>query len=182
MRYRAVLSIAIVTILLGSMISISNQVELEDIETVYFANSEPELLVQAGSNSGHVNGSKIGATPDGWVVSGNTRNSMTFGSIQLQATSAFNTQLDADSYIAAMDDQGNWQWAVMPVASQGLTLVTSMETSMAGDVYIGGLIYGDVTFGTTTLSCQNPYGDGFVAKLDTFNQQWMWATMFRLLG
>ena len=178
MRYRAVSSLAIVAILLGSLISISEPGELEDIEELRFANSEPEFLVQAGSSVGHVNGSQIGATYDGWIVSGNTRHSMTFGSIQLQATSGFNAQLDADTYIAAMDNQGNWQWAVKPDASQGLTLVTSMVTSMSGDVYIGGLIYGDVSFGSTQLSGQNPYGDGFIAKLDSFNGQWLWAVMF----
>ena len=100
MRYRAVLSLAIITILLAGMIPVSNNVELSDAVSVSYADSEPELLIQAGSSSGHVNGTQIGATPDGWVVAGNTRQSMTFGSNQVQSTSPYNTQLDADTYVA----------------------------------------------------------------------------------
>ena len=65
----------------------------------------------------------------------------------------------------------------MPDATQGLTLVTTMTTSIAGDAYIGGIIYGQVTFGTTQLNCQNAYGDGFIAKIDPIGN-WVWATNF----
>lgn len=178
MRYRAVLSLAIISILLGSMIPVSHDVELSDVESVSYADSEPEFLVQAGSTFGHVNGTQIGATPDGWVVAGNTRHTMTFGSNQVQSTSPYNTQLEADSYVASLSDQGNWNWAIMPDASQGLTLLTCLTTSDVGDIYIGGLIVGDVTFGSTVLRSQNQYGDGFIAKVDPFNGQWAWAVMF----
>ena len=178
MRYRAVLSLAIITILLGSMIPVSNDVELSDVESVSYADSEPEFLVQAGSTFGHVNGTQIGATPDGWIVAGNTRYSMTFGSNQVQSTSPYNSQLEADTYVASLDNQGNWNWAVMPDASQGLTLLTCLTTSVMGDTYIGGLIVGEVTFGSTVLRSQNQYGDGFVAKVDPFSGQWLWAVMF----
>jgi len=178
MRTREILSLAIIAILLGSLIPISNDIQLDDAHSKSFANSEPVLLLQAETiQSGHVNGTNIGATPTGWIVSGDTRNSLDFGGLQLQATSAYNTQLDADTYVAAIDEQGNWQWAVMPDAAQGLTLVTTMTTSIAGDAYIGGIIYGQVTFGTTQLNCQNAYGDGFIAKIDPIGN-WVWATNF----
>ena len=85
MRTRGILSIAIIAILLGSLIPITNDIELDDAENKLFANSEPELLIQAGTATGHVNGTGIGATPNGWIVAGDTRNSLTFGTIQLQA-------------------------------------------------------------------------------------------------
>ena len=178
MRYRAVLSLAIISLLLAGIMPLSNDVELPDVSITSYADSEPEMLVQAGSSFGHVNGTQIEALPNGWVVAGNNRETMTFGANQLQATSPFNSQLDADTYVAAMDEQGNWLWALKPDGGQGLTLLTTMTTSVAGDIYVGGLIYGDVTFGSTTLSCQNPYGDGFIAKADSFSGQWMWAVMF----
>ena len=77
---------------------------------------------------------------------------MNFGAFQLQATSIYNNNNDADSYVAAINDQGDWEWALMPDASQGLTLVQAMGTSMTGDAYIGGLIFGTVTFGNTPNS------------------------------
>ena len=178
MRYRAVLSLAIITILIASMIPVSNEVELSDDVLVSYADSEPEFLVTAGSTFGHVNGTQIAATPDGWVVAGNTRHTMTFGSNQVSSTSPYNTQLDADSYVASIDDQGNWLWAVMPDASQGLTILTCLTTSSSGDIYVGGLIVGDVAFGSTLLSGQNLYGDGFIAKVDSSSGQWVWAVMF----
>ena len=90
MRTRGMLSIAIIAVLLGSLIPISNNVELDDVENKLFANSEPELLIRAGTSSGHVNGTGIGAIPNGWVVAGDTKHSLTFGSTQLQATSPYN--------------------------------------------------------------------------------------------
>ena len=99
---------AIIAILLGSLIPISNDVELEDLKQKSFANSEPELLIQAGTSTGHVNGTGIGAIPNGWVIAGDTKHSLTFGSTQLQATSPYNGQLDADTYVAAIDEQGTW--------------------------------------------------------------------------
>jgi hypothetical protein len=87
MRNRPVLSLAIIVLLLGSIVPISSDSVLEDTKKISFADSEPEFLVHAGSSAGHVNGSHIADTPGGWIVSGDTRNSLTFGSFQLQATS-----------------------------------------------------------------------------------------------
>ena len=185
MRTRGMLSIAIIAVLLGSLIPISNNVELDDVENKLFANSEPELLIRAGTSSGHVNGTGIGATPNGWVVAGDTKHSLTFGTTQLQATSPYNGQLDSDTYVAAMDEQGNWLWAVMPDATQGLTLLQTMEVTMAGDTYIAGLIFGTVIFGSQpsspALTSQNGAGDGFIAKIDPTGQ-WVWATSFNTAG
>ena len=178
MSNRVVLSLAIVMLLVTSAIPFDNETELSDENSVLKANSEPELLISAGTSTGHVNGTAIGASPNGWIVAGDTRNSLSFGSFQLQATSAYNNQLDADSYVAALDEQGNWLWAVMPDAAVGLTLIQTMTVSITGDVYIGGLIFDTVTFGNTaSLSAANGYGDGFVAKIDA-NGQWVWAVNF----
>ena len=56
------------------------------------------------------NGSEIEWTPQGVVIAGDTRNNLNLGGIQLQATSAYNQVVDADSYVAMIDEQGNWQW------------------------------------------------------------------------
>ena len=78
-----------------------------------------------------------------------------------------------------IDEQGNWQWAVMPSATQGLTLINAMTTDLAGDIYIGGTVFGQVVFGSSSNSpvLQSQNFDGFVAKLDA-SGQWLWATSF----
>ena len=182
MRTRGMLVLAIIAILLGSLIPISKPIELEDSKSKSFANSEPLVLEQFGSSTNHVNGTSVGALPNGWVVSGNSRSSLTFSpTVQASATSPYNSILDADTYVAAMDDQGNWLWAIMPDASQGLTLLQTMEVSDGGDIYIGGFDFGSVAFNsqfTSTLLSQNGARDGFVAKIDP-NGQWLWATSFQ---
>ena len=177
MRSRIGLSILAAILLALSLVPVQQHSLLQDTIEISFADSEPELLVTAGTSQGHVNGSHIESVPTGWVISGDTRNSLQFGGMQVQATSVYNSQLDADTYIAALDETGNWLWATSPDASQGLTFVISMTTSVAGDIFIGGLIFDTVQFGQTTLNEQNGYGDGFVAKLDPMGN-WMWATSF----
>ena len=87
MSNRVVLSLAIVMLLVTSVIPFDNETELSDDNSVFKANSEPELLISAGTSTGHVNGTAIGASPNGWIVAGDTRNSLSFGSFQLQALS-----------------------------------------------------------------------------------------------
>ena len=179
MGNRSVLSVVIVAIFVTSIFSVPKYTEMEDKTPIMFADSEPELLVSTGSSSGHVNGSKIEWTPQGIVVAGDTRNDLNIGGTQLQATSIYNQVVDADSYVAMIDEQGNWQWAIMPSATQGLTFIQAMTTSVSGEIYIGGIILGQVVFGSTSNSpmITSPNLDGFIAKIDP-SGQWMWATSF----
>ena len=131
MGNRGFLAVTIVAIFLTSLLPVSEYRELSDEKTVLFADSEPTLLISAGSSTGHVNGSKIESTPQGIVVAGDTRNNLDFGGIQLQATSGYNQFVDADSYVAMVDEQGVWQWAVMPSATQGLTFIQAMTSDPA---------------------------------------------------
>ena len=179
MGKRGLISVLIVSLFVTSIFAVSDYSELPEENTVFFADSEPELLISAGSSTGHVNGSEIEWTPQGVVIAGDTRNNLNLGGIQLQATSAYNQVVDADSYVAMIDEQGNWQWAVMPTATQGLTFIETMSTDVTGDIYIGGTVLGQVAFGSTPNSpvIQSQNLDGFIAKLDS-SGQWMWATSF----
>ena len=177
MRNRAALSLAIILILLGSLVPISEDIELDDIKVKSFADSEPQLLVQAGTSTGHVNSSFIEEAVDGWVISGNTRNNLQFGSFNLQATSGQNANNDADLYIAKIGNDGTWQWATMPDASAGLVFLEAMTSDMIGNIYVAGLVWGTVSFGGYNVATANGGGDGFVAKLDP-QGNWMWANIF----
>ena len=178
MRSKTAVCLAITFLLMVQFVSVPSQSVLEDDLTVFFADTEPEILAHAGSSSGHVNSSFMEAVPGGWIISGDTRNDLQFGPHNLQATSPNNAGNDADSYIAFLNEAGTWQWAVKPDASQGLVFLQAMTVSIVGDIYVGGLIWGQVTFGSITLSEFNSQGDAFVAKLDP-QGNWMWATSFR---
>ena len=180
MRYRTALAITMTIILLGSLIPFSNHQVLDESKEISFADSEPVMLALAGSSTGHVNSSFIEPAYDGWVISGDTRNNMQFGSINLAATSAQNGGNDADAYVAKVDHNGNWQWAVMPDASAGLVFLQAMTTDPVGNIYIGGLVWGQVNFGTNMVTTPNSAGDGFVAKLDP-QGNWVWAQMFNTI-
>ena len=177
MRNRPILSLAIILLLLGSILPVSNESILEESKKVLFADSEPQLLVQAGIASGHVNSSFIEEAVDGWIISGDTRNDIQFGSFNLQATSANNANYDADVYVAKIGNDGVWKWATMPDASGGLLFLESMTSDMVGNIYLAGFLWGSVRFGTHIASTANSAGDGFVAKLDQ-QGNWVWATAF----
>ena len=68
MGNRGLLSVLMVAIFLTSLLSVTKYTELEDAKLTYFADSEPELLISAGTSTGHVNGSKIEWTPQGIVI------------------------------------------------------------------------------------------------------------------
>ena len=156
---------------------VQNQVILEDNEIVKLANSEPQLLAGAGSSSGHVNSSFIESTFDGWVIAGDTRNDLQFGSFSLTASSPFNSNYDADMYIAKVGDDGQWAWAEMPDASNGLVFLEAVSKDLSGDFLVGGMFVGDVSFGNYQISSSHFFGDGFLAKIDS-SGTWLWATSF----
>ena len=161
--------------IIWSVIPLNNQIELEESIIIKNANSEPEALVHAGANPGHVNASFMESSCDGWIIAGDTRNSMQFGSISVQANSPYNSNYDADMYIAKVGDDGQWQWADIPDASLGLIFLQAMTKDMGGSYYIGGAFVGTVSFGGNIIQNPNNYLDGFVAKIDDAGN-WQWAT------
>lgn len=73
------------------------------------------------------------------------------------------------SYVAKLNNQGQWQWAVK--GGQGFG--TSINIDGAGNIYITGSSYSTSVFGSTSLT---PFGhfDIFVAKMNA-QGQWIWA-------
>jgi hypothetical protein len=80
-----------------------------------------------------------------------------------------------DIFVAKLDNQGAWQWAVNaggPKSDEGFGIAVDEE----GNSYITGLFYWYAYFGDTNLSSLGGISDPdvFVAKLDT-NGNWQWA-------
>lgn len=77
-----------------------------------------------------------------------------------------------DIYVAKLDLEGNWLWAVNAGGSSN-DYCEGIATDDNGNSYITGSFRETVEFGSTTLTAS--YNDVFVAKLDA-DGNWLWAT------
>ncbi|HEX5218398.1 MAG TPA: LamG-like jellyroll fold domain-containing protein [Verrucomicrobiae bacterium] len=81
----------------------------------------------------------------------------------------------ANAFIGKMSRKADWLWAVnIPASSNGFTLVKAMGVDSGGNVYVAGQFSGTNSFGTTQLVSSNDT-NLFVAKLDSFGTNWLWA-------
>ncbi|MCU0850510.1 MAG: PKD domain-containing protein [Candidatus Thermoplasmatota archaeon] len=99
-------------------------------------------------------------------VTGHFMWSATFGLTQLTS------QGSADVFVAMLDTNGVWGWAVSGGGSQP-DYVCDITVGDDGDLYLTGDFEGSATFGTDTLTSLGNV-DVFIAKLDTAGN-WMWA-------
>lgn len=105
--------------------------------------------------------------PSGGVVMvGDFHKEMSFGTI------ALNPNVRRVSYIAAIDEKGQWRWA-KTFSTSPKCRAHSVATDEQGHVYVGGQFEFNCVIGGTTL--QSPYGVGLLfAKLDP-DKGWLWA-------
>jgi hypothetical protein len=81
----------------------------------------------------------------------------------------------SDLFVAKLDGNGNWLWAVGGGSTYG-DRANGIAIDSTGNVYVTGGVGGfTASFGTVTLSKSTPGADLFVAKL-TANGTWQWAT------
>ena len=99
-------------------------------------------------------------------VTGHFMWSATFGLTQLTS------QGSADVFVAMLDTNGVWGWAVSGGGSQP-DYVCDITVGDDGDLYLTGDFEGSATFGADTLISLGNV-DVFIAKLDTAGN-WMWA-------
>ncbi|MEA2095122.1 MAG: T9SS type A sorting domain-containing protein [Candidatus Cloacimonadota bacterium] len=99
-------------------------------------------------------------------VTGEFRNTATFGSIELTS------QCYVDVFIAKVDYNGNWLWAI---CAEGTDSERGYGISIdsAGNSYIIGNFRGTATFGTTSITSIDN-NDVFIAKADS-DGNWLWA-------
>jgi hypothetical protein len=102
-------------------------------------------------------------------ITGCFKGTVSFGSYTL--TSEITSY---DFFVAKMDADGNWLWAIAADTSlygtgQGIVL------DVAGNIYVTGHFRGVTSFGSHTLSTINNSIDVFVAKIDAHGN-WLWAT------
>lgn len=105
--------------------------------------------------------------PNGYsYILGSFYESATFGTTTLTSAS---TDLNG-TFIAKIDNSGNWVWAISPTNCGGYGLAIGAN----GYIYVSGSFYYNSIFGNTTLSSSFEENT-FVAKLSS-GGEWIWAT------
>jgi hypothetical protein len=82
------------------------------------------------------------------------------------------TQGDSDVFVAKLNTDGDWLWAVS-AGGTNEDCAVRIAVDTVQNVYITGYFWGTATFGYTTL-ISHGYADVFVAKLNT-DGDWLWA-------
>jgi hypothetical protein len=129
-------------------------------------NGNWEWAIRAGGYIGDA-GYGIAVDSNGCsYVTGHFMYIATFGNTTLTS------QGSADVFVAKLDNNGDWQWAVSGGGSLA-DYVHDIAVDSRGTTSITGDFEGTASFGTTTLVSQGN-ADVFVAQLDT-NGNWLWA-------
>ena len=125
-----------------------------------------QWAVKAASTSGNA-GNAIAVDSSGnTYVTGYFHQTTTFGSISLVSSGS------ADIFIAKLDTNGSWQWAVKAGGS-GADRGYGITIDSSGNAYSTGYITGTATFGSTSLVSSGGI-DIFIAKLNS-GGSWQWA-------
>ena len=125
-------------------------------------------VVQAGGTNGNESCWGRGIAVDGAgnaYVTGQFLSTVNFGSQTL-------TSAHKDIFVAKLDTNGNWLWAVRgggssPDDGYGIAV------DGAGNAYVTGVFFGTANFGGHTVSSPSAYAI-FAAKMD-HNGIWLWA-------
>ena len=102
-------------------------------------------------------------------VIGRFSETATFGSYSLTSNG------DWDLFVAKMDANGNWIWAIQPDESSNVDGL-SITTDDSGNVYVVGFFLETLTFGPYSL-ISNGDSDAFIVKIDE-NSNWIWANSY----
>ncbi|MFO7659852.1 MAG: clostripain-related cysteine peptidase, partial [Candidatus Cloacimonadaceae bacterium] len=126
------------------------------------------LFAQRAGGSSYENGNAIAFDANGnsYITGEFVGSSITFGS-----TILYNSG-NSDIFVAKLDADGNWLWATNAEGTYDAHGY-GISTDAVGNAYVIGYFSGNITFGSTTLSCSYQT-DLFVAKLDA-NGNWIWA-------
>ena len=145
---------------------------------VFVAKFDPAgnwLWVVNGGGVGDDWGQNIALDGNGNIyVTGAFELTATFGNHTLTITG--NDDDTRDIFVAKLDQNGNWLWAVKAGGALW-DMGYNITLDGAGNIYVIGNFEGTATFGNHTLTASGDdedYGDLFVAKLDQ-SGNWLWA-------
>jgi len=118
-----------------------------------------------GTGSNHGSSIVIDAQGNKYVT-GNFEGSATFGATTLNSIGG------SDVFIAKMDVNGNWLWAIK-AGGTNYDYSHSIAVDAQGNAYITGTFHGNANFDTTSLTPNGDF-DIFIAKIDK-NGNWLWV-------
>lgn len=138
-----------------------------DIYVAKLDNSGNWLWAKKAGGPGDDNCTSIAIDSEGNVfVTGAFDGTCTFGGTNLTSAGS------QDIYLAKLDTNGNWQWAVR-AGGWNTEYAYSVACDNLGNVFLTGYFYDTAAFGSTNLTSIGN-NDIFIAKLDT-NGNWLWA-------
>ena len=133
-----------------------------------FAQTEEWLWVAQGN--GVLSGIGCGITTDSagnLYVVGAFQGTTTFGTISLTCSGG------SDIFVAKLDSEGNWLWAVR-AGGTGDDNCWGISRDSAGNIFVSGQFTNTASFGTISITSAGSE-DFYVAKLDA-NGNWLWVT------
>lgn len=157
-----------------TFVSGANTFSLQGGGGIFVAKINPSgqwLWVQSAGGKGRDNGQGIAVDRFSHIyLTGTFQSTAVFGTHTLKAKKS------TDVFVARLDTQGKWLWAVRGGGSNSIGgTKTNIAVSPAGYPYITGTIKGSpVTYGSTTLKAS--HYDVLVAKLDP-SGTWLWAKL-----
>ncbi len=138
------------------------------------------FVAKLDSNGNFIWAKKAGGSDDdiGWSIALDSSNNVyitgcfdataTFGSTTLSSSGS-----TWDPFIAKLDSNGNWLWAVKGGGTGSEEIGFDIAVDSAANVYVTGRFQGTATFGTIPLTSFGSF-DIFVAKLNS-SGSWIWA-------
>lgn len=109
------------------------------------------------------------------IIVGRFYNQFIFGSTTFTSTDG-----QWDGYIAKVDANGDIVWA-RQIEGNNYQEIGATQIQDDGSIIIGGLFYGEMILGTTTLSTPHEGSDGFLVKIDT-DGNYVWTHQIDGLG
>ncbi len=80
-----------------------------------------------------------------------------------------------NAFVGKLSRKADWVWATnVPASSNSVTVIQALGVGPDGDVYVAGHFSGTNLFGATQLVADSGT-NLFVAKLDRFGTNWLWA-------
>jgi hypothetical protein len=123
----------------------------------------------SNTNSSYIESVKI--KNDYAIVTGSYQGDIDFDEITLTGNSE-----TSNTFVAKIDSSGNWIWVTSPISTTD-NYSPVLEITNDGSIIVIGNFNTSITFGDITLDDDgaNNYYNGYIAKLDSSGNNWIWA-------
>lgn len=124
-----------------------------------------------GVQNEYVSAIKVDSYSNVYIAGRFNSPTVNFGTHTLNNT--LNSQIYSDVFVAKIDANGNWLWAVKGGGSS-MDYVYGLDLDQLGNIFVTGSVGSYASFGSYALRIVGGQYDSFVAKLDQ-SGNWLWA-------